>query len=59
MQAGAGALISTGIGFLGASAIVALMAGSALAALAIFVAGRTRIVELIETSESDAVLVLH
>ena len=58
LQAGAGSLISTGIGILGASAIAALMAGTALAALIVLIAGRTRIVELTETSESEAVSVL-
>jgi MFS transporter, DHA1 family, multidrug resistance protein len=59
LQAGTGSLISTGIGVLGASAIVKLMAGTAFAALIILIAGRTRIVELTETSESEAVSVLH
>src|SRR5260221_1772776 len=59
LQAGAGSLISTGIGVLGASAIAALMAGTALAALIVLIAGRTRIVELTETSESEALSVLH
>ena len=59
LQAGIGSLISTGIGVLGASAIVTLMAGTAFAALIILIAGRTRIVELTETSESEAVSVLH
>jgi DHA1 family bicyclomycin/chloramphenicol resistance-like MFS transporter len=59
LQAGTGSLISTGIGVLGASAIVTLMAGTAFAALIILIAGRTRIVELTETSESEAVSVLH
>jgi len=35
-----------------------LMAGTALAALIVLIAGRTRIVELTETSESEAVSVL-
>jgi len=59
LQAGTGSLISTGIGVLGASAIVKLMVGTAFAALIILIAGRTRIVELTETSESEAVSVLH
>jgi DHA1 family bicyclomycin/chloramphenicol resistance-like MFS transporter len=59
LQAGTGSLIATGIGVLGASAIVTLMAGTAFAALAILITGRTRIVEFTETSESEAVSVMH
>jgi DHA1 family bicyclomycin/chloramphenicol resistance-like MFS transporter len=59
LQAGTGSLISTCIGVLGASAIVTLMAGTAFAALIILIAGRTRIVEFTETSESEAVSVMH
>lgn len=51
LQAGTGALISTGIGVLGASAIVTLLSGSALVALVILVAGRTQIGELAEAIE--------
>lgn len=59
LQAGTGSLISTGIGVLGASAIVPLMVGTACVALTILLAGRTRIVELTETSEGEVVSVLH
>jgi DHA1 family bicyclomycin/chloramphenicol resistance-like MFS transporter len=52
LQAGTGSLISTGIGVLGPSAIVTLLSGSALVALVILVAGRTRIAELAEAAES-------
>jgi DHA1 family bicyclomycin/chloramphenicol resistance-like MFS transporter len=52
LQAGTGSLISTGIGVLGPSAIVTLLSGSALVALVILVAGRTRIAELTEAAES-------
>jgi DHA1 family bicyclomycin/chloramphenicol resistance-like MFS transporter len=57
LQASTGSVVSTGIGVLGASAIVTLMAGTAFAALIILIAGRTRIVELTETTENEAVSV--
>jgi MFS transporter, DHA1 family, multidrug resistance protein len=59
LQAGTGALISTGIGILGPSSIVSLLSGAALVALFIVMVGRTRIVELIEAPEGEAVMVVH
>jgi len=59
LQAGTGALISTGIGVLGASVIVTLLGGSALVALIVLIAGRTRIGELAETTEGEGVSVMH
>ena len=51
LQAGTGALISSGIGVFGSSTIVGLLTGSAVIALVILVTGRTRIVELAEVAE--------
>jgi MFS transporter, DHA1 family, multidrug resistance protein len=59
LQAGTGALLSTGIGVLGPSSIVSLSSGTALIALLILIAGRTRIVELIEAPEGEVVLAVH
>ena len=59
LQAGTGSLISTGIGVLGPASIISLSSGTALIALLILIAGRTRIVELIEAPESEAVSVVH
>jgi DHA1 family bicyclomycin/chloramphenicol resistance-like MFS transporter len=59
LQAGAGALISTGIGVLGPASIISLSSGTALIALLILVAGRTRIVKLIEAPEGEAVSLVH
>jgi DHA1 family bicyclomycin/chloramphenicol resistance-like MFS transporter len=59
LQAGTGSLISTGIGVLGASAIVTLLSATALASLIILVVGRTRIVELAETAAGDGVPAIH
>jgi DHA1 family bicyclomycin/chloramphenicol resistance-like MFS transporter len=59
LQAGTGSLISTGIGVLGASAIVTLLSATALVSLIILVVGRTRIVELAETAEGDGVPAMH
>jgi DHA1 family bicyclomycin/chloramphenicol resistance-like MFS transporter len=59
LQAGTGALISTGIGIFGSSAIVTLLSGSAAIALIALIAGRTRIAELAEIAEGEAVPVGH
>jgi MFS transporter, DHA1 family, multidrug resistance protein len=59
LQAGIGALISTGIGVLGPSLIVSLLSGTTLIALLIVIVGKTRIVELIEAPEGGTVLVVH
>jgi MFS transporter, DHA1 family, multidrug resistance protein len=59
LQAGTGALISTGIGLLGATAIVSLLAGTALMALIILLAGRTRIGDHIEEKDGEAVAAMH
>lgn len=60
IQMGMGAMISTGIGFLGANAVVALMSGSALVAMLTFVFGRRYISEPVTaTSEEEAVLLVH
>jgi DHA1 family bicyclomycin/chloramphenicol resistance-like MFS transporter len=57
-QTGAGALISMGIGLLGAHVVVALMSSAAVAAWLILVVGRTRIREEVEADESETVF-LH
>jgi DHA1 family bicyclomycin/chloramphenicol resistance-like MFS transporter len=59
LQAGTGALISMGIGLLGASAIVSLLSGTALMALIILIIGRTRIVEMVENEDNEIVPVMH
>jgi DHA1 family bicyclomycin/chloramphenicol resistance-like MFS transporter len=56
LQTGTGALVSMGIGLLGVRAIVSLLSLTALAALAIYLVGRTRIKETIENTEAEAVL---
>lgn len=59
LQAGIGSLISTGIGFLGASAIVTLLSGTAVTALLILFIGRPRIGKLAELVEGEPVTVAH
>jgi DHA1 family bicyclomycin/chloramphenicol resistance-like MFS transporter len=56
LQAGTVSLISTGIGVLGSSTIVTLLSGTAVLALIVLVAGRTRIVAL---SKAESVSVGH
>jgi MFS transporter, DHA1 family, multidrug resistance protein len=58
LQTGTGALVSLGIGFLGASAIVTLLSATAVIALLILLLGKTRIAEMIESEETDTV-VMH
>lgn len=57
-QMGTGALMSTGIGLIGVSAVVALLSGSALASLAILVMGRKRIRSMVVNEETETV-VMH
>ncbi|QHN04662.1 multidrug effflux MFS transporter [Granulicella sp. WH15] len=57
LQTGTGALISMGIGMLGAGSVVSLLASTALVALAVLLVGRTAIRQVVE-SEPD-VVVLH
>lgn len=52
LQAGAGSLISTGIGMLGSSTIVTLLSGTTVVALIIFVVGRAQIPALDESVAS-------
>jgi DHA1 family bicyclomycin/chloramphenicol resistance-like MFS transporter len=59
IQMGTGAAISTGIGFLGSGAVVALLAGSSLLAAVIFIFGKRSIVSLITASDGDSVFVAH
>ena len=58
LQTGTGALISTGIGVLGAKAVISLLSSTALLALIILLIGRTAIQELVE-SEPEEMAVLH
>lgn len=57
LQTGTGALISMGIGMLGASSVVSLLSSTALVALAVLLVGRMGIRELIVSEESDAVVI--
>ncbi|HWZ50898.1 MAG TPA: multidrug effflux MFS transporter [Granulicella sp.] len=57
LQTGTGALVSMGIGLLGANAVVSLLASTALIALLMLLVGRTRIREMVESEESETVLV--
>jgi len=58
LQTGIGALVSTGIGVLGASFVVPLLAATTLIALAVLLIGKTRIPQTAESHETDTV-VLH
>jgi DHA1 family bicyclomycin/chloramphenicol resistance-like MFS transporter len=57
LQTGIGALISMGIGLLGADAVVTLLASTALIGLLILVIGKRKIPELIVNEEGDAILI--
>jgi DHA1 family bicyclomycin/chloramphenicol resistance-like MFS transporter len=57
LQTGTGALISMGIGMLGASSVVSLLSSTALVALVVLLVGRTGIRELIVSEETDAVVI--
>jgi DHA1 family bicyclomycin/chloramphenicol resistance-like MFS transporter len=59
LQAGIGSAISTGIGILGATAIVSLLSSSAFIALLVLLIGRTRIPALIQAPEGEAVTSIH
>jgi DHA1 family bicyclomycin/chloramphenicol resistance-like MFS transporter len=58
LQTGTGALVSLGIGFLGASAVVTLLSATAVVALLILLVGKTRIGEMIESTDTETV-VMH
>ncbi|RZU40712.1 DHA1 family bicyclomycin/chloramphenicol resistance-like MFS transporter [Edaphobacter modestus] len=58
LQTGTGALISMGIGMLGASSVVSLLSSSALVALGVLLVGRSFIQQVVETEDQDMV-VLH
>jgi DHA1 family bicyclomycin/chloramphenicol resistance-like MFS transporter len=58
LQTGTGALVSLGIGFLGASAIVTLLSATAALALVILLVGKTSIPGLIESTDTETV-VMH
>ena len=59
IQMGTGALISTGIGFFGATSVIPLLSGNALMALGVFAAGRRFVPDLIEASEDEMVALVH
>jgi MFS transporter, DHA1 family, multidrug resistance protein len=56
LQMGTGALISMGIGLLGAHALVSLLSSTALVALAILLLGRRRIAQVVESKEHEVLL---
>jgi DHA1 family bicyclomycin/chloramphenicol resistance-like MFS transporter len=56
LQMGTGALISMGIGLFGANAMVTLLSSTALVALAILLAGRRNIVEIVEVKQQEVLL---
>lgn len=58
LQTGTGALISMGIGMLGAGAVISLLSSTALVALIVLLVGRTTIVRMVESEEQD-MAVLH
>jgi DHA1 family bicyclomycin/chloramphenicol resistance-like MFS transporter len=58
LQTGTGALISMGIGMLGAGSVVLLLSSTALIALVVLLVGRASIGHLVENEEQDMV-VLH
>ncbi len=59
IQMGTGALISTGIGFFGATSVIALLSGNAALALGVFLIGRRFVPGLIESSEDNAAALVH
>ncbi len=58
LQTGTGALISMGIGMLGAGSVVSLLSSTALVALVVLLVGRTSIRRMVESEDQDMV-VLH
>jgi len=59
IQMGIGALISTGIGFFGATSVIALLSGNALLALAVFAIGRRFVPSLVQAPKDDTVALVH
>ena len=59
IQMGTGALISTGIGFFGATSVIALLCGTALIALSVSAVGRRFVPNLIGTSEDEMPALAH
>ena len=59
LQMGVGALISTGIGLLGVSAIISMLWATATGALLILLVGRKLIPELVIRDENEAVPMVH
>ena len=58
LQTGTGALISMGIGMLGANSVVSLLSSTALIALVVLLIGRIGISQIVESDEPDRI-VLH
>ena len=59
IQMGTGAIVSTGIGFFGSNAVVALLSGTALFAAVMLTAGRRLIGEPVTSSEGETVFGVH
>lgn len=59
IQMGTGAVVSTGIGLLGASSVVALLSGTATLALLIFFIGRRFVDDLVVSPEGDTAPLVH
>jgi MFS transporter, DHA1 family, multidrug resistance protein len=57
LQTGTGALISLGIGLLGASSVVALLSSTALVAFVILLVGRAGIQQIVENAEQEMIVV--
>ncbi|WP_263350772.1 multidrug effflux MFS transporter [Acidicapsa acidisoli] len=57
LQTGTGAVVSMGIGLLGAQAVVTLLSATAVISLLILVVGRLSIGEIVETEETETVLI--
>jgi len=59
LQTGTGALISMGIGVLGAGSVVSLLSMTAVVALVVFLAGRTTIRQMVVSEEEEDMAVMH
>ena len=59
IQMGTGAVISTGIGLIGVTAVVALLSATALVSILIFTIGKRFVTETIAAGESEEVILVH
>jgi DHA1 family bicyclomycin/chloramphenicol resistance-like MFS transporter len=57
LQTGTGAVVSMGIGLLGAQAVVTLLSATAVISLLILIVGRMSISKMVETEESETVFI--